>query len=156
MAKTHAYGATITWDGAGEPGTSSYAAYGRSYQIAIKGKATLRGSADASFRGDPGLHNPEDLFVASLSACHMLSYLALCARHGIQVMGYEDAATGTMETGGEGGGRFIEVVLHPSVTIAEGDATLAAMLHDKAHSLCFIANSVSIPVRHEATLRQQR
>lgn len=156
MAKTHAYRATVTWDGAGETGTSSYAAYGRSYQIAIEGKADLRGSADASFRGDPGLHNPEDLFVASLSACHMLSYLALCARHGIQVMAYEDAATGTMETGGEGGGRFTEVVLHPSVTIAQGDATLAAALHDKAHALCFIANSVSIPVRHEATLRQQR
>ena len=156
MAKTHSYRATVTWEGAGETGTSSYAVYGRSYRLAIEGKPDIRGSADASFRGDPALHNPEDLFVASLSACHMLSYLALCAKHGIHVVAYEDAATGTMETGGDGGGRFTEVVLHPSVTITQGDTTLAAELHDKAHALCFIANSVSIPVRHEATLQQAR
>lgn len=154
MAKTHTYRTTVVWDGAGDTGTSSYAVYGRGYRITIDGKPELAGSADPSFRGDPGRHNPEDLFVASLSACHMLSYLALCAQKGIHVVAYEDAATGTMETGGDGGGRFVEVVLHPSVTIAQGDATLAAALHDKAHALCFIANSVSIPVRHEATLHQ--
>jgi hypothetical protein len=74
--------------------------------------------------------------------CHMLTYLALCARNGIHIVAYEDAATGTMETTADGGGRFTEVVLHPSVTIAQGDAGLAAALPDKAHALCFIASSV--------------
>jgi organic hydroperoxide reductase OsmC/OhrA len=156
MAKTHGYRATVTWDGAGETGTSSYAAYGRNYRVLVDGKPTLEASADPMFRGDPALHNPEDLFVASLSACHMLTYLALCARNGIHVVAYEDTATGAMETTVEGGGRFTEVVLRPSVTIAQGDASLAASLHDKAHTLCFIANSVSTPVRHEATLQEIR
>jgi organic hydroperoxide reductase OsmC/OhrA len=155
MTKTHQYRTTITWDGAGNTGTSSYAAYGRNYRVLVDGKPDLEASADPSFRGDPARHNPEDLFVASLSACHMLTYLALCAQKGIHVVAYEDAATGMMETAADGGGRFTEVVLNPSVTIARGDAGIAAALHDRAHALCFIANSVSVPVHHHATIMER-
>lgn len=154
MPKTHQYRTTVTWDGAGDSGTSSYATYGRNYRVLVVGKPALDASADPSFRGDPARHNPEDLFVASLSACHMLTYLALCARNNIHVVAYEDAATATMETTVDGGGRFTEVVLHPTVTIGQGDAALVRTLHDKAHALCFIANSVSVPVRHEATIQE--
>jgi organic hydroperoxide reductase OsmC/OhrA len=154
MSKTHEYRTTVTWDGAGDTGTSSYAAYGRNYRVLVEGKPDIEASADPVFRGDPSRHNPEDLFVASLSACHMLTYLALCARNNIHVIAYEDAATGTMETSVDGGGRFTEVVLHPTVEIARGDAALARTLHDKAHALCFIANSVSVPLRHEATIQE--
>src|SRR3546814_6469486 len=101
--------------------------------------------------GDPDLHNPEDMLVLALSSCHMLSYLALAALEGLEVVAYEDSARGTMQQEGRGG-RFTEVVLHPRVTIAAGsDLDRAKALHEEAHGTCFIANSVNFPVRHEAT-----
>ncbi|MBL8706449.1 MAG: OsmC family protein, partial [Rhodospirillales bacterium] len=100
-------------------------------------------------RGDPKLYNPEDLLVVALSSCHMLSYLALAARSKLEVQSYVDEATGTMDMK-DGKIRFVEVVLYPRMTVAAGsDLELAKRLHDKAHSECFIANSVNFPVRNE-------
>jgi organic hydroperoxide reductase OsmC/OhrA len=151
--KAHHYQAHLIWDGNLGEGTSTYGGYGRHHRVVIAGKPDLHGSADPTFRGEANRHNPEDLFLAAIVSCHMLSYLALCARHGICVTAYEDAASGTMVLDGSGGGKFEEVTLHPVVTITEGDAELAANLHEKAHAQCFIANSCSVPIRHEATIR---
>lgn len=151
---THEYRARTIWTGNTGAGTATYVGYGRDYEIEVEGKPALRGSADAMFRGDPGLHNPEDLFLAALSACHPLSYLALCARKGVRVLAYEDSVSGTLQLRGEGRPRFIEVRLAPVVTIAEGDdAELAMRLHDDAHDECFIANSCSVPVLHDPVIR---
>ncbi|MGZ8868580.1 MAG: OsmC family protein, partial [Thermoanaerobaculia bacterium] len=103
------------------------------------------------FRGDPGRHDPEDLFLTAISSCHMLSYLALCARRGINVIAYEDDARGTLVLDGDGG-RFSEVTLRPKVTISSGDLDRAKELHHRAHEECFIANSCSVPIRCEATV----
>jgi organic hydroperoxide reductase OsmC/OhrA len=149
----HRYTARLTWDGNRGVGTTSYTTYGRDYHVAIEGKPDLAGSADPTFRGDPALHNPEDLFLIAISSCHLLTYLALCAKHRVNVIAYTDHATGTMELDRRGGGRFTEVVLHPTVTLAPGaDRHRAASLHEEAHALCFIANSCSVPIRHEATI----
>jgi organic hydroperoxide reductase OsmC/OhrA len=151
---THAYANHLIWTGNLGDGTSSYAAYSRRYRVLVDGKPELIGSANRAFRGESDVHDPEDLFVAALTACHMLAYLALCARQGVRVLEYEDHASGTLVTDADGGGQFESVTLSPVVTIAEGsDADLAARLHDTAHARCFIANSCSIPVRHEATIR---
>lgn len=107
------------------------------------------GSSDPAFRGTPDRYNPEDLLVASLSACHMLFYLHLCATGKVVVTAYEDEASGTMVEVPGTGGHFTEVMLRPRVTISSDDADLAQSLHDKAHHLCFIANSVNFPVRCE-------
>ena len=97
--------------------------------------------------------NPEDLFVAALSACHKLWYLHFCAVSGVVVTGYEDHAEGTMEMDEDGAGRFTEVVLKPRVTITErSDVGIAEELHGDAHEKCFIANSVNFPVRCEPTI----
>ena len=153
MTKTHEYKSHLTWNGNLGEGTSTYGGYGRDYTVAISGKPDLRGSADPMFRGNPELHNPEDLFLAAISACHMLTYLALCARNGISVISYEDAATGTMTFDGQGGGRFTEVTLHPWVQIDDASKqSMAAELHSKAHELCYIAQSTSSPVHHVATV----
>jgi organic hydroperoxide reductase OsmC/OhrA len=148
----HRYAARLRWTGAEHGATTSYETYDRSYVVEIAGKPPLSGSADSHFRGDAALHNPEDLLVASIAACHMLSYLAECARAGIAVLSYEDDARGEMALIG-GKIRFREVVLAPRVTIADparlDDAT---RLHEKAHGECFIANSVNFPVRHEAVV----
>lgn len=154
---THHYEVLVDWDGNRGDGTATYAGYAREHHASIDGKQPLALSADASFRGDPARHNPEDLFVAAISSCHMLSYLALCARRGVQVLAYRDAARGTMMTDACGGGRFTEVVLHPEVVVSsEASVELATQLHEEAHALRFIANSCSVPIRHEATIRVEK
>lgn len=144
----HEYQIRTTWTGNRGQGTAGYRAYDRAHEIRAPGKPVLAGSSDPAFRGDRTRYNPEELLVASLSACHMLWYLHLCADAGIVVTAYQDDARGTMETAADGSGRFVEVVLQPQVTIAHGDPARAAALHEDAHRLCFIAASVNFPVRH--------
>ncbi|MEG9883501.1 MAG: OsmC family protein [Hyphomicrobiales bacterium] len=151
--KQHHYEAHVTWISAAAGGTKSYQGYSRKYRADFPGKPSIAGSADPAFRGDPALHNPEDMLVLALSACHMLSYLALAALEGLEVVAYEDAASGTMQQEGKGG-HFVEVVLRPTVTLAAGsDLSRAEVLHAAAHETCFIANSVNFPVRHEARVQ---
>ncbi|WP_448203146.1 OsmC family protein [Azospirillum sp. sgz302134] len=148
--REHHYSATVTWTGNLGTGTSAYKAYSRDHEITAGSKPVIPGSSDPAFRGDPSRYNPEDMLVASLSACHMLWYLHLCATAGIAVTAYSDAATGTMAEGDAGGGRFTEVTLRPQVTLAPGsDTAKAEALHHEAHEKCFIANSVNFPVRCE-------
>ena len=150
MSKHHSYNVKIEWTGNKGTGTSSYRAYERSHSIQVEGKPEILGSSDPAFRGDNTKHNPEDMLVASLSACHMLFYLHLCADAGITVVEYVDNVSGRMEETPNGGGRFTEVVLRPTVTITDKSRTEEAnQLHHKANELCFIANSCNFPVRHE-------
>src|ERR1700712_2700684 len=102
----HHYQSSLTWTGNKGTGTSNYRSYERSHNIAIENKPLIEGSSDPAFRGDGTKHNPEELLVASLSACHMLSYLHVCAEAGVVVIAYTDDATGTMEETGDGGGHF--------------------------------------------------
>jgi len=149
MANTreHRYVVSLTWSGNLGSGTSGYRDYSRSYEIGADGKPTIQGSADPAFRGDRSRWNPEELLIASLSACHKLSYLYLAAEAGIIVTAYTDRAEGVMEVGRDGAGRFKSVVLHPIVTVTAGsDAERARTLHKPAHEMCFIANSVNFPV----------
>jgi organic hydroperoxide reductase OsmC/OhrA len=150
--RQHHFECRFVWTGAAQGGTKSYDAYSREGRVDVPGKSSIRMSAAPVFRGDPKLSNPEDLLVASLSACHFLSYAALCARNGVTMISYEDDASGTMSRF-EGGFHFTDVVLKPKVTIAGGsDPEKAMALHAKAHEECFIASSVNFPVRHEPTV----
>ncbi|MFA1544381.1 OsmC family protein [Actinomadura monticuli] len=150
--KSHQYDVSVTWTGNTGSGTSSYRAYERAHEVQAAGKPPIAGSSDPGFRGDPSRWNPEELLVASLSQCHMLWFLHLCAVEKVVVTGYEDRPRGVMVESADGGGRFEEVVLRPRVALADPEqAGRAAELHERAHELCFIANSVNFPVRHEAT-----
>ncbi|MFF2634014.1 OsmC family protein [Microbacterium sp. NPDC058021] len=153
MFGEHRYLVQTQWTGDRGTGTSGYRDYDRSVTVAIAGKPTLEASADRPFRGDRAKWNPEDLLLAALSECHLLSYLHACVQAGVVVTGYRDEASGVLALDGRGGGAFREVVLHPQVTVAEAamvDAALAA--HAQAHQWCFIANSVNFPVRHEPVI----
>ncbi|GAC1516635.1 MAG: OsmC family protein [Gemmatimonadaceae bacterium] len=152
MPKSHEYRGHLRWSGSRHGPTSSYEAYSREHTFEVEGKPPIHGSADPIFRGDAARYNPEDLLLAALSACHLLAYLALAARAGIAVVSYEDSAVATLTFAG-GGGQFTEAILRPHVVIAPGhDEALAQRLHDQAHEQCFIAASVSFPVRHEPTV----
>lgn len=147
------YEAHLVWTGNPGCGTIDYTSYDRDYRLSVGGKPSLTGSANQLFRGDAAKHDPEDFLVCALASCHMLAYLALCARRGITVLAYEDHASGTLTFGRHGGGRFTGVVLRPSVIVAPGcDTTLAMGLHVIAHNECFIANSCNFPVRHEPSI----
>ena len=144
MEGTHFYESLIVWDG---NNTTDYTTYTRQHRWRIEGKPEVTLTADPAFRGDASKHNPEELLVAALSSCHMLSYLALCAKYRINVLSYEDEATGKMVEDGKGGGRFELVVLRPRVKIADASQLeRAEQLHHRAHELCFIANSVNFEV----------
>lgn len=152
--KRHEYTTRVRWTGNLGDGTATYAGYSRDHVVEIAGKPDLAGSSDPIFRGAPERHNPEDLFVAALSSCHMLVYLALCARDRVRVTAYEDAAVGVLVLFPGGGGRFEEVTLRPVVTISHPEMSEAARaLHETAHERCFIASSVSVPVRVEPVVR---
>lgn len=147
--RAHHYATTITWTGNTGAGTAEYRAYRRDHVIESAGKPPLPGSSDPAFRGDPARYNPEELLVASLSACHLLWYLHLCAVNGITVLAYEDRATGVMHERADGSGYFTEVTLAPRIELTpDTDCELATRLHDEAHRLCYVANSVNFPVRH--------
>jgi organic hydroperoxide reductase OsmC/OhrA len=149
----HRYALQARWTGDRGTGTSGYRDYDRAVTLSIAGKPELAASSDKPFRGDPAKWNPEDLLLAALSECHLLSYLHACVQAGVVVVSYVDAATGTMVEDGRGGGAFTEVVLRPTVVVADASMTDAATAaHTQAHAWCFIANSVNFPVRHEPTI----
>lgn len=151
--KEHNYKAEIRWTGNLGTGTSKYEAYSRDHEIRLDGKPVVAGSSDPVFRGDPARWNPEEMLLASLSACHMLWYLHLCAVNRVVVVAYEDSASGVMVEDEQGSGRFTAATLRPAVTItAESDADTARALHEQAHRLCFIANSVNFPVGCEPAI----
>lgn len=150
MAHLHTYKAHTVWVGNSGSGTSDYKSYSRNHDISVDGKKTLHCSSDPNFRGDPSRQNPEDLLVASLSGCHMLWYLHLCAVNGVIVEKYEDQAVGTMQENKDGSGEFTEVILRPHVVVRNSSMIEKAnSLHHDAHKMCFIARSVNFPVRHE-------
>lgn len=156
MSRSIEYRSALEWIGNKGSGTSSYESYSRDYVIRVEGKPDLAGSAGSHFRGSPDRNDPEDHFIAAISGCHLLSYLALAARHGVVVTNYVDNATGTLELAG-GGGRFTSVTLRPVVTITpESDRDLAMALHEKAHEQCFIANSVKVEIGCEAEVKTEK
>lgn len=153
--KQHTYEVRIDWTGNDGSGTKSYGSYRRDHTIACPGKPVIEGSSDPNFRGDPKRYSPEELLVASLSACHMLWYLHLCAVNKVTVIDYRDDAHGTMEEAANGSGKFVRVELRPVVkTSADSNHDKALALHEEAHRYCFIANSVNFPVEVKATVEQ--
>ena len=143
----HHYRLTVEWTGNRGTGTSGYRDYERSHVISAAGKPDIAGSSDPAFRGDAARWNPEELLLASASACHKLWYLHLCADAGIVVTAYVDHAEATMN-----GDRFERIVLRPRVTISAGDRELAARLHHQAHEECYIAKSVNFAIDCEPSI----
>ncbi|MEL6355312.1 MAG: OsmC family protein [Bacteroidota bacterium] len=151
MNKLHRYSTQLTWTGNQGQGTTNYRVYTRDHEITSLHKlGPIPGSSDPDFRGDPSRYNPEELLVASLSACHMLWYLHLCSVNDVVVIDYQDEAKGTMEEKKNGSGHFKEVTLYPKVTLRDPSKQEKALeLHKEAHRFCFIANSVNFPVHHQ-------
>jgi organic hydroperoxide reductase OsmC/OhrA len=140
---THHFEAHLVWKTGGEGVATG------NHRVELEGRPPLEVSAAPQYRGDPTRLNPEELFLASVSSCQMLTYLALAARHKIDVLAYEDRARATLATA-DRKMRVTEVLLHPRITIAAGsDASKARELVELAHEGCFIANSVACAIHAE-------
>lgn len=147
----HTYRLAVAWQGNRGTGTSGYRDYDRDVLLRAEGKPDLLGSADPTFRGRPDRWNPEELLLAALAQCHLLSYLHSAVRHGVVVLDYQDDPVATMGQQGMGG-RFTSVVLHPRVVVAdEAMVATARSIHAEASQNCFIAASVAFPVEHRPT-----
>jgi organic hydroperoxide reductase OsmC/OhrA len=148
--KNHHYKSKIEWTGNTGESTKSYRSYERNYTVSVDGKAEIKGSSDPAFLGNPELHNPEDLLLASVSSCHLLWYLHFCSTHKILVLEYVDFAEGTMIESENGSGKFTEIILKPKILVEKKDMLEKAIqLHQKANEYCFIANSLNFKVKHE-------
>lgn len=144
----HEYQVTVKWTGNTGEGTKNYRAYERSHVVMAEGKPELLGSSDPAYRGDAAKWNPEELLLASLSACHMLWYLHLCSDRKIVVTAYLDKPVGKMVVEASGAGHFQEATLNPKIAITDSTRIAEAeSLHQEAHAKCFIANSVKFPVK---------
>ena len=136
---------SLSWTDGGRPFT--YETYPREHEITYKTGQVMTTSASPVYRGD-GVHaDPEDLLVAALSSCHMLSLLAICAKKRLTVKSYQDDAVGFLEN--DGGKLWItRVILRPRVD-CDADAATLEQIHHLAHEACFIANSVKTVVTVE-------
>ena len=123
--------------------------YSRNHQIRFPGGESYLGSAAVEYGGDAAAVDPEAAFTASLSSCHMLTFLALAAVKGFVVEHYEDEAVGTLGKNEEGRLAMTEVLLQPRVRFSGNAPTpeQLSQLHERAHRGCFIANSVKTPIR---------
>lgn len=145
----HHYNITIHWTGNRGEGAAGHRGYGRDHVVSAPGLPDLPGTADPTFHGDKDRWNPEQLLLAALSQCHMLSYLHVAVKNGVVVTGYDDDAQGTLRLNRDGSGEFLEATLHPRVALAdEAQRELADSLHAAANAVCFIARSVNFPVHH--------
>lgn len=149
--KQHKYKVNLEWTGNSGNGTQNYSSYERSHSISVEQKYDyIKGSSDPSFRGDSTLYNPEELFLSSLSSCHMLWYLHLCTVNHITVLEYSDSISGVMEENQKGGGKFISAQLNPKIRISEEkNIPMAIELHKAANEMCFIANSCNFTISHK-------
>jgi organic hydroperoxide reductase OsmC/OhrA len=153
MGKEHNYRLHLNWTGNLGTGTLTYRGYTRDHTISAEGKPQILASSDPSFRGNPERYNPEEMLMTSAASCHMLSYLHLCAVHHIVVVEYSDNPTGKMLESAAGNGRFEEITLNPVIVVAEKSMLAKAYeLHHDANKLCFIANSLNFPVKHNPTI----
>lgn len=149
----HIYTLDLVWTGNTGSGTATRRGYSRDHEVSVSGAGVLLGTADPVFRGVPDRWNPEQLFLASIAQCHMLTYLWLAAGTGVVVTAYADSPQARMRTQADGSGQFESVLLHPRVTIEPGgDVELARSLHDRVGEYCFIARSVNVPLHHEAEI----
>jgi organic hydroperoxide reductase OsmC/OhrA len=139
--------ATIHWTR--QTAEFTYETYGRDHDWHFDAGITVRASASPAYLGNERCVDPEEAFVASLSSCHMLTFLALAARKRYIVDDYQDDAVGSLEKDASGRLAVTRVTLHPLVNFA-AERTPAPEevrhMHEQAHRACFIANSVKTEV----------
>ena len=134
----HRYSLSLAWTGNTLDG-----AYHRDAIVTSPGKPPLAVSSAPEYAGNPACWNPEDLLGSALATCHMLTFLALCAKAKVEVLGYEDPAEAVLDTVDKVT-RVTQVHLRPLIRVTRGTSMAKVLeLFEKAHKYCFVANSVT-------------
>lgn len=123
--------------------------YSSTHEITFSDSLKIKGSPSPAFGGDDSAADPEQLLVSSISACHMLTFLAVAANRGYIVDSYHDSASGTLAKNGDGKMAVVKTVLSPKVAFSgekHPSAEEYKQLHDRAHQGCFIAHSVKTEI----------
>jgi len=149
--KNHTFTLALSWDKPSDTATSPRDATRRRHTISHPDKPSILGSSASAFHGEVERWNPEELLLASLAQCHMLTFFYLASQEGLHILDYTDTPVATLETRSDGSGNIIEVILRPQLRVRTGFLGNIDALHERAHELCFIARSVNFPVRHDAT-----
>ncbi len=126
----------------------TYEEYSRNHEIFLTGDQIVQNSASPEYYGDETKTNPEELLASALSSCHMMTFLAICAKTKLKVISYEDDAIAILDKNSEGKMAVTQIILHPK-TVFEGEAPIEDKLkdlHQKAHKNCFIAQSIKCTV----------
>lgn len=142
--------AEIIWERTSD--TFDYDDYNRAHLIRLDAGFDIKASAAPAYKGDEDRMDPEEAFVASLSSCHMLTFLAIAARKKLTVERYVDRAVGIMEKNEDDRLAITRVTLSPQIKFAEGvsvDGATLEKMHHSAHEHCFIANSVTTHITVE-------
>lgn len=128
--------------------------YDKTYELSFKNKPSIKGSADVVFHGDKNLYNPEEMLLAALSSCHMMSFFYLCGINKIEIKSYVDSPQGFLEINTNGSGQFKNVVLEPTIILSEKeDLVKMATLFKQASDYCFIARSCNFEIAHLPNFR---
>lgn len=145
-ADTIDYRTEVTWTG-GESGSNrDYERYSRDHRAVVEGKPAIELSVAPQFHGNHSKLETEELLLMAVSGCHMMTYLAVTARRGVEVLAYIDRPSATLRLE-DNGGRIESLTLRPEVQISSGsDPKLAEALHSTASDECFVGNSVNFPI----------
>jgi organic hydroperoxide reductase OsmC/OhrA len=151
LSKNHLYRTSLHWSAEGGEGTKTYKSFARTHRITAKTKSGEDKPAIVATSAFHSLdhYNPDEMLLASLSSCHMLWYLHLCADNSVVVVDYRDEAELVLRLDAKGEGKVERAMLRPRVRISSGDPDVARALHKDAHAKCFVANSVKFPVECE-------
>jgi organic hydroperoxide reductase OsmC/OhrA len=153
VPNSYDYTLSLTWTGNRGTGTSGVRDFDRSIIVEAENQPRLQVTADAPFHGIDGQWNPEQLLLASLSSCHMLSFFYVALQRGIVVVSYTDSPSAALQVTSTGAGAIQRATLRPVVSV--GDATTiedALQAHNAASQLCFINNSVNFVTTIEPTV----
>jgi organic hydroperoxide reductase OsmC/OhrA len=134
----HSYPLTLSWSG-----NTLDSAHTRNGTLSNPGKTAIPVSSAPEYAGDATRWNPEDLLASALATCHMLTFLAICAKAKVEILSYEDRAEALLDTVDKVT-RITRVYLRPSIRVARGTGMAKVIeLFEKAHKYCFVANSVT-------------
>ena len=150
--KNHTFTLSLAWEKPAFSAASTRDPSLRRHTITHPDKPAIQGSAAPTFHGEVERWNPEELLLASLAQCHMLTFFYLAGREGLEVTDYTDTPQATLVTHSDGSGNITEVILRPRVSVRDGFSGDIDAVHERAHELCFIARSVNFPVRHDAAI----
>ncbi len=146
--KEYSFKSKVEWTGNMGSGTFDTRTYEKSHTISVPNKEQkIYASSSSFFRGDETKLNPQELFLSSISSCHLMWFLQFCADNEVIVLEYIDFPEGVIKEDSNGTGKFDKIILRPTIIVSEKSMIeKAILLHQEINKKCFVANSCNFPI----------